>query len=188
MIATKSLMIVFLLGVLFGSKKCNTSKNDFIIWTNSRKLIQEDFEGPKPDSSNASAGAAIRLRLNYVIKGMSTSFDVRCLLVKKESWFVYSDTRSLIVSLILSHEQGHFDIGEIFARKLRKDLSEAVKKTPVISPRRIDSIYHIHAKALDDMQRLYDAETDHSLIIDEQERWNLQIRQMLDNLDAYSAK
>ena len=75
MIETKSLIIVFLLGVLFDSKKCNNSKNDFIIWTSSRKLMRKDFEGTKPDSSNASAGASIRLRLNYVIKGMSTSFD-----------------------------------------------------------------------------------------------------------------
>jgi len=184
MIETKSLIIVFLLGVLFDSKKCNNSKNDFIIWTSSRKLMRKDFEGTKPDSSNASAGASIRLRLNYVIKGMSTSFDARCLFFKKESWYVYSDTRRLI----LLHEQGHFDIGEIVARKLRKDLSEAVKKTSVISPRRIDSIYHIHAKVLDDMQGLYDAETNHSLIIDEQERWNLKIRQMLDSLDTDSAK
>jgi hypothetical protein len=183
MIETKSLIIVFLLGVLFDSKKCNTSKNDFIIWTNSRKLKREDFEGTKPDSSNASAGAAIRLRLNYVIKGMSTSFDVRCLFFKKESWYVYSDTRRLI----LLHEQGHFDIGEIVARNLRKDLSEAVKKTPVISPRRIDSISRVHTKALVDMQDLYDNETNHSLIIDEQERWNQQIRKMLDSLDTYSA-
>ena len=102
------------------------SKNDFIIWTSSRKLMRKDFEGTKPDSSNASAGASIRLRLNYVIKGMSTSFDARCLFFKKESWYVYSDTRRLI----LLHEQGHFDIGEIVARKLRKDLSESVKKTP----------------------------------------------------------
>jgi len=33
-----------------------------------------------------------------------------------------------------------------------------------------------------------DAETNHSLIIDEQERWNLKIRQMLDSLDTDSAK
>lgn len=66
------------------------------------------------------------------------------------------------------HEEGHFDIGEIFARRLRKDLSATLRRTPVISPRRIDSIVHVHSKALDDMQKLYDNETNHSLVFDEQ--------------------
>jgi hypothetical protein len=176
------LFITVLIGTLLDLKNCNSSKNDVIIWTDSKKLMREDFKGTKPDNSNASAGASVKLRLNYAIKA-TTSFDVRCVFFKKESWYVYSGTRRII----LLHEQGHFDIGEIFARKLRKDLAEVLKKTPIISPRRIDSIYHVHAKALDDMQILYDSETDHSLIFDKQERWNLEIRKMLDSLSTYRA-
>ena len=184
MIESKSLAIVFFLSLLFNLKKCNNSKQDFIIWTSSKKLTREDFEGTRPDSSNASAGASVKLRVTYVTKETSTSFDVRCIFFKKESWFVYSDPGEHI----LLHEQGHFDIGEIFARRLRKDLYEAVKYTPIISPRRLDSLYKAHAKALDGMQVLYDGETNHSLIIDKQERWNLQIRKTLDSLNAYGAR
>ena len=184
MIEAKSLAIVFFLSVLFNLKKCNNSKRDFIIWTSSKKLTREDFEGTKPDSSNASAGASVKLRVNYDIRETSTSFDVRCVFFKKESWFVYRDPGEHI----LLHEQGHFDIGEIFARELRKNLAEAVARTPIISPGRLDSIYKIHAKALDGMQVLYDNETNHSLIIDKQERWNLQIRKTLDSLNAYNAR
>jgi hypothetical protein len=184
MIEAKSLAIVFFLSVLFNLKKCNNSKQDFIIWTSSKKLTREDFEGTKPDSSNASAGASVKLRVNYIIKETSTSFDVRCVFFKKESWLVYSDPGEHI----LLHEQGHFDIGEIFARKLRKDLSEAVKHTPIISPKKLDSIYKAHAKALDGIQLLYDDETNHSSIIDKQERWNLKIRKTLDSLNTYSAR
>ena len=184
MIEAKSLVIVFFLSLLFNLKKCNNSKQDFIIWTSSKKLTREDFEGTQPDSSNASAGASVKLRVNYIIKEKSTSFDVRCVFFKKESWFVYSDPGEHI----LLHEQGHFDIGEIFARRLRKDLYEAVKYTPIISPRRLDSLYKAHAKALDGMQVLYDGETNHSLIIDKQERWNFQIRKTLDSLNTYGAR
>lgn len=89
---------------------------------------------------------------------------------------------------ILLHQQGHFDSGKIFARKLRKDLAEAVKYTPIVSPRRLDSIYKATAKALDGMPVLYDDENNHALIIDKQERWNLQILKILDSFDTYSVR
>lgn len=98
-----------------------TFENDSIIyWSEDRKLLWEDFNGEKESeviiNSQNRIVAASKIAIDYInsqkIKIIITSFE------KEKSW---STTKSKDV---LEHEQLHFDIAELFARKIRKAFVE----------------------------------------------------------------
>ena len=87
---------------------------------------------------------------------------------------------------ILSHEQGHFDIAEIFARKLHKSLSEYNfnKKT---FQQDLKAIYENLMQEKEAMQEQYDRETNHSINKSAQAAWLSKINDLLTLYQDYSA-
>jgi predicted secreted Zn-dependent protease len=88
---------------------------------------------------------------------------------------------------ILAHEQGHFDITEIFARKLNEALQnyEFNKKT---FRKDINDIYQAIVKQKEEYQKMYDGETDHSRNKKIQYEWLEKIQELLavtENFAAY---
>ena len=86
---------------------------------------------------------------------------------------------------ILSHEQGHFDIAEIFARKLNKKMSEYRfdKKT---YQKDLNKIYHDILDEKEKMQNDYDKETNHSINKEKQAEWLKKIAKMLEEYKDYA--
>ena len=86
---------------------------------------------------------------------------------------------------ILQHEQGHFDITELFARKLAKELKEYK-----FNPRKYqDDVSKIYKKLMDEKeeyQNKYDKETDFSRNKEQQAEWLEKIKDELDELDEYA--
>lgn len=88
---------------------------DTIHWRANYKLKPEDFKG-KPEM-NSKYGAVTRAGINYTSKyntDTSLVFTGYCVFYKKISWINPNE----LDSNLMEHEQGHFDIGEIFRRKL----------------------------------------------------------------------
>ncbi|MBK7885185.1 MAG: hypothetical protein IPJ81_16385 [Chitinophagaceae bacterium] len=160
-------------------EKCNTDENA-IIWDAKKKLKWEDFQGIAERDSKYGAISSVRLQLHYKLKdGYLKGFTVCCLFFKNESWT--TDNREYG----LSHEQKHFDIGEIQARILRKELASINKRIEYINYKIIDSIVNNAYIKLKDMQTEYDEQTSHSLYYDGQEKWDAKIQVMLDSLKEY---
>src|SRR5262245_28782263 len=91
---------------------------ELLNWNTGKRLGWNDYKS-KPDTrSEAAASTATYLGINYSISGSSFSYKITCSFSKNKSWGRYK------TDYILSHEQGHFDITEIFARKLNKKISE----------------------------------------------------------------
>ncbi len=84
---------------------------------------------------------------------------------------------------LLKHEQVHFDITELYARKLREKILTTRWKSSGQVTEELTGIYQANAAALSSSQKLYDRETEHSLVKEEQARWN---SSMEDSLKAYS--
>lgn len=85
----------------------------------------------------------------------------------------------------LEHEQGHFDITEIFARKLIKTFKEEIKNTKELQARE-QSIYAKVASEWQLMQDEYDSD-----VYDDprsQDIWFLRIKLLLDALSEYESK
>ena len=79
--------------------------------------------------------------------------------------------------IILAHEQLHFDIAELFARKMRLAMSNT--RFSRAAKKEVRRIYDQTLRELTDFQARYDRETDFSRNYEAQLRWNDSIRQAL---------
>jgi hypothetical protein len=163
------------------SKNTKGIGNDnILVWSYKRKLVWKDFIGKKEPNSKYAAVSAITLKLDYTLKDyFFDKFNVYCLFFKNDSWALDSTDYGL------NHEQKHFDVGEVQARLLRKELISINKKIKIITPKIMDSIYKIVYKNMDNMQTEYDEQTGRSLYYDGQEKWDAKIQSMLDSLKEY---
>ena len=89
---------------------------------------------------------------------------------KSKSWTKAADNKEL-----LAHEQLHFDITELFTRKLRKKLSELNDPCGKDS-KKVQGIYDKNFEELNRYQIRYDKETEHSMIETTQKTWEEKIK------------
>ena len=101
------------------------------------------------------------------------SIDVGCEFFPEKSWY----RPELCDSIILSHEQLHFDIAELHARKLRKKLAETQFTENIREE--IREIYDDMLKRLYIFQNRYDRETNFSRNLQKQLFWNQEIAREL---------
>lgn len=151
-----------------------------IIWQ-ANILTWNDFQmTPPKDTHSVKAMTNSGISVSMSSSGRKNDtmrFVVNTIFGKNLSWSVTSD------SVVLLHEQKHFDITEIFARKLRKYLHEVVvtqKSIPTIS----SEIRKI-ITAQQSYQKRYDSETNHSINIEAQIAWNVKVEAELASLGSY---
>lgn len=165
-----------------GIKKVDTIKDSVVVWSKDFKLTWDYFKG-KPfgyDGFHAVTFINISYK-NLKVYTDSVTIDLPCYFIVYESW-----NRDTTESL-LNHEQRHFDIGEIIARKMRKELSNYVSvndKETTLFLKSISNKYYINENNL--LNDAYDKETSFSKNKDGQKRWDAKIDKMLKELDAYS--
>lgn len=160
-----------------------SQEDSLIQWSDSLKLSWDDYlKNPALATSHVNHDAVTCTYIgyfNWVRYTDSLNFDFICYFDRNASW-----TKKKTETL-LAHEQGHFDIAEIYVRMVRRDLSEynpihyndAVRRYNYVS----DSIFKIKAKT----QNLYDLETDYSRNIVNQTRWQDWIDSSLVSLDNW---
>ena len=85
---------------------------------------------------------------------------------------------------VLNHERGHFDITELFARKLRKEISRR-KFTVANINREVPKLFRQINEQRDQMQDRYDEETNHSIDYSKQIAWEKHIQEELLALEEY---
>ncbi len=148
----------------------------FITWDQNRPLKFEDFKYTPQTEQEYSALTACKLYFDQTTINDSIKYDIHFYFICDSSFICCDD------SILLAHEQGHFDISEIYARMLRKKYIELVKHNSSL-----DSIYSsIYViTELINLNTKYDSETDHGKIYTENERWKLKIEKMLDSLRDY---
>jgi len=97
-------------------------------WTKDKPLGFEDFQG-KPREDSIAGEERVLHRYGAIVKAIDvhlatkrgkTVITILAGMKKNLSWI-----RETGDSLTLTHEQGHFDICEIYARILRRDIQEA---------------------------------------------------------------
>jgi hypothetical protein len=86
---------------------------------------------------------------------------------------------------VLKHEQVHFDIYELYARKCRKEFTEA-KFTYNNMQKKLPKLLYKYGNEAVEYQKKYDEETKHSIIESKQEEWNIKIAEELKELEEYA--
>jgi len=152
-------------------------------WCNKDKLKWDDFKGKIPDNGDSylSAGTGYGLIPVRTRKNDLLSYNIKLVFKKYESW--KKDT----AEYLLAHEQLHFDIAELYARKLRKAIQDVPKTnrnpTEEVFNTVIQKLYLENAS----MQRKYDEETIHGIIAESQIKWDKKISLELNNLEKYAS-
>jgi hypothetical protein len=146
-------------------------KTKGILWQENRPLTWADFKGrPEQNSSyKALTKASIHVG-SFVFSRDSACFIVKCYFYPDKSWVNISNP-----SLdLLAHEQLHFDIAELYTRKLRKRFLE-YKFYENFFGKDIDIIYKRLYDEYIKVQEQYDKETDHSTVKVRQLEWSNKI-------------
>ncbi len=172
-----ALKYIFLVFLLAGNFALGQESEEMILWSPEVKLTWLDFKAKPPSVTRAAATTAsgISYQFSTIYEGnvMQVDFTVEAHFYPDKSWY----KKELCDDVILSHEQLHFDISELFARKMRAQLS-STKFTSNIK-REIQKIYKTTLQELNDFQNTYDNETNFSRNLEAQLRWNVKIKKEL---------
>lgn len=150
-----------------------------IPWIAARRLVWDDFLCEPKKEGDAVASTSTSLGLSYKVRNNQLEFHISCDFSKEKSW------GALKTDYILAHEQGHFDITEIHARKLYEALYN-YELNPETFKADIAAIYNRIVKEKEDMQEEYDGTTDHSRRKGLQMEWLQKIDRLLNNTEIFS--
>jgi hypothetical protein len=155
------------------------STEEHIDWSPARKLDWKDFKSQPDPASDAAASTTTYLGIEYSLIDDVIYYKIACRFSPVKSWGIHK------TDYILGHEQGHFDIAEIFARKLHKRISEySFNKNSYKQDLR--KIYLEVMSEKEKWQNAYDAETEHSIRRKEQKEWLVRINNELENHKDYA--
>jgi hypothetical protein len=155
-------------------------KNEELIdWSASRRLDWNDYKGPPKSNSDAAAATTSYLGIEYNFSNDKVTYKIACRFSKNKSWVLHKTDH------ILGHEQGHFDITEIFARKLNKETGE-YKFNKRTYQKDLQKIYNDIVDEKEKLQNQYDHETDYSRNAEKQAAWLVTIAALLKSYNAYA--
>lgn len=160
-------------------RKGKEESAEAIPWSARRMLTWEDFQSAPRQNTDAVASTSTSLGISYQVRNGVLNYEITCNFSKLKSW------GSLKTDYILAHEQGHFDITEIFARKLNQKLEEYQFNRKTYR-QDINRIYQSIVAEKEAMQQAYDGETDHSRKRRRQNEWMDRIEQILEETEPYA--
>lgn len=167
------LLRLLLTVLLFSSFNFKTKNDDIIQWKSSYRLNWNDFKAAPPANASNAALTSSGILMKFTSDGESLNYEISCNFVKNSSWGRVKNEH------ILAHEQGHFDIAEIYARKLNKEL-KAYRYNNKSVNKDVNNIYKTVMDQLLQMQNQYDEQTDYSRNFVQQKEW-------LDKIDNFLA-
>ncbi len=175
-----SLIILSVLLLFIGTSSTTT---DTIYWNEDYKLTWNDFKGqPDYNIKTISALSSSGLMHSKGCKNGKIIYEVLSYFEKRESWV----KAEAYTNHHLAHEQIHFDITELYARKLRRALSEQNFKCG----QEVAFEYYVK-QFIDDwheVQHNYDSTSRHSINREVQAEWSQRIEIELLLLDEYRSR
>ena len=160
-----------------------SNDNEKIAWSADKKLTWADFKGDPAGGNGyvASTNSGISFSYSFAVREgeLKLSHTVRSKFYPNLSWFMPGH----VDDYILKHEQTHFDISELYARKLRKQLEETQF---TLEPKEtLDAIYSQAETRRRAMQKRFDEESDHSKIEGKEYQWEAYVAQELKKYEAW---
>jgi len=161
-------------------------EESIINWQSQMKLKREDFKA-ETRTSNSSKVATTSSGFGYSItdNGGDISGSIFVRFYCNKSWWNSKLIETDRVEYVLEHEQLHFDICELFGRKLYKGVLE-LRDSRKLNSKTIDKLQTKLEKQYFNYQDKYDKETNHSVNRVEQYYWNKHISKELAAMSKYS--
>lgn len=186
----------------FVSDSSANSKLPVIVWNKTQALKWSDFKKSPDLNDKASASLAIGFESKPIIEHIATGskfkfkirdMQLRAIFIPNFSWVV-KNVSEKDSTLLLKHEQGHFDLAEEITRKTRikttnrfqnraftvkgKNENEA-KKGAILQVTKIrKEIEGKLQKEFRYQETKYDDKTNHGLIVEYQEEYNERFKKL----------
>lgn len=181
----KLFLLLFILSwkIIFGQ---NINKDSIIEWNQNRKLTWSDFLDKPDDNIIADALTSYKIEVvpsNVIVDQYDriqnyNELSVKANFYKYHSWYI-ENTKEL-----LEHEQLHFDIAELYARKMRMEFMKMKNK----NESRFESYLNCYKRLWKECRKLqqeYDFETNNGRIREENLKWINKITIELSKFDNY---
>lgn len=177
----------FIMLLLLSSSISFAQKNETIDWSSELKLEWEDFKGNLDPNVFAYAKTSYKIEVipeDVLVNENDEMVNYKELNViarfyKKHSWTVSNNLD------LLEHERLHFDIAELFARKIRRKFSDLKNN----GENRF-TVYYSEYKSLWQMCRLYqknyDQETNHGANLKKNKEWILNVKKEINELRDFT--
>lgn len=155
---------------------------DTLQWRPTRTLNWNDFKGraDRFSEDDALTKSSIIVSFEFARPG-NINYEIRAVFHYYGSWakdYAKSDR-------LLQHEQTHFNITELFARKIRKELTET-EYVPGKFKTTLDAIYAKYEEEWKNYQRVYDKQTNQGINQKAQKEWDKKINDELEQLKDYA--
>ena len=180
----KTILVVFILLLncpMFSQKTSILEDEDIFIWSETRLLTWNDFKKIKSKKGDDKKKAISSIGLRFIPVynlNKTCSFEVIPYFNKK-----YSRTTAKRSELLLKHEQYHFNIAELLARKFREHQHTLDKEK--IKKYEYELIINWYKTVYKSYQDNYDRATKHGASIRNQKNWEKKIDIELQGLGKY---
>jgi len=172
--------IILFFGLVVLFSMTSTDEANIIYWQEGQTLSWDDFEGePRFFQKNVSALTSSGIVHYKGCKNGMINYKVEAYFEKNESW-VKDEART---AHHLRHEQLHFDITELYARKLRKLLTE--KKFKCGQEQAFETFVDDYLQNWEVEQHSFDLYTKHSIDEEQQWEWYYKIANELEQYNDY---
>lgn len=172
------LLTVFIVVVISGFAQ--VKRDTLVVWSDTHKLQESDFKGKTPKSTEWAANTSYILYVEGIVgKSKLPVYIIEARFNRYLSWI------KVKTNPVLTHEQLHFDIAELFARKMRKKYHDLQVKQERNIKKYNSSFVTLNEECYQ-MQRDYDRETKHGTKTVVQEQWQVAIQNKLKALHQYA--
>lgn len=179
MIKTASVLVLFIW--LPWTALCQDSVDtalEELSWNEFYRLQWEDFQGEPDKNSQADAATSVQIKAKPFLVKKKIHYDVVAKFNRTKSWY-----RDQSPSL-LAHEQLHFDIAEVYARKIRKRI-EDLNRQGINNIKAYNAAIHELLLESNEVDVQYDMETLHGAMSKKQAAWSAKIKAELASLKKY---
>jgi hypothetical protein len=179
----KKLITLILLYVLIYNSTNYLSAQSIIPWSDTKKLEWSDFKAPPNTDIIGYAQTSYKIEIqpsdvavdeNNNIQNYE-SLSVVANFYPNHSWVFKRD------DYLLKHEQLHFDIAGLYARKMSLEFNE-LKKKKIADFDSYMGIYKNLWAECRNVQKKYDKETNHGLLADINNNWIKEIQEQINRI------
>jgi hypothetical protein len=148
------------------------------VWSAERRLTWADFQGPPDVSSEAVATTATLVDYQMSCTGDTFTWQIVSRFVPRGSWVKANHLMSRQSTQTLMHEQGHFDLSEVHARRARETLRRLRAPCALTDDEQNALIAGFHQQG-HKLQVDYDRDTTHGTNLRRQQDWQERIANWL---------
>lgn len=150
-----------------------------IEWNQKNRLSFDDFIG-EPEISSAAAASAINIEYEIISQSIWTGkikIKIKANFNKEKSW-AKPEFKNL---QLLAHEQGHFDIAQIFAIYMQRKVDNEIKTSQDFH-KKFQIVYDLIYNEYFEFQNKYEIDTNHGSDVAKQEEYDKMIKEKLNDL------